>query len=142
MKNYEALELQAKAMRLVEGTELEWSFAVKFRGASIIGIHLPNDVNNYELALAIVEGKPVFVGDVLYISTRDDANYGTPLTVTNNWGVHSGWSEMTWVPPKPRTVLVELLVEDAVNYGEKPEWMLEQESIRISAACRKALEAL
>jgi hypothetical protein len=89
MKDYEALELQAKAMRLVEGTDLNWKDVIRLHSEVIYsGLF---DLNGYkprecELAFAIVEGKPV------------------------------------WLPPKPKTVLVELLAEMERSNDVRYRW--------------------
>ena len=63
MKNYEALELQAKAMRMVEGTGINWKDVIRLHSRIIYNGRY--DLDGYkpeecELALTIVEGKPVF----------------------------------------------------------------------------------
>ena len=135
MKPYEALELQAKAMRLVEGTELEWQSAIRVKS-----IHykewvyssswdFDGYIGDYELALAIVENRPVFKGDKLY-SKLNGREYEVNTKVSDS-------QNFSWNPPKPRTVMVELLVEDAeymCNRNHSPD--------RISTACRKALGEL
>ena len=88
------------------------------------------DPNLFEFPIAVVEGKPVFVGDVLYC--QGDKVIVNPNTCsfrhTNNW---------SWNPPKPKTVMVELLVEDADYWST-----CYAVNDRINAACRKALEEL
>jgi hypothetical protein len=139
MKNYEALELQAKAMRLVEGTGLNWNEVIRLHSRIIYNGRY--DLNGYkpgdcELALTIVEGKPVFNGDVLYTKingcthTIDQYNYD--------------FANYSWNPPKPKTVLVEMLVVDAevmvstFSCFEDAEYAVG----RVSASCRKALGEL
>ena len=65
---------------------------------------------DYEFPLAVVEGKPVFVGDELYHSivgkcraSTDCAEIGGMLIGEDNVRCFS------WNPPKPKTVMVELL---------------------------------
>ena len=143
MKNYEALELQAKVMRLVEGTELEWRQAIRIDdnvGSYFLELE-KYSIKGVKLALAIVEGKPVFNGDKLLSNLN-----GREYTITHKFSDIKEWS---WNPPKPRTVMVELLVEDAefwsrykFNSELNGNMQLFQPSNRFYAACSKALEAL
>jgi hypothetical protein len=132
MKNYEALELQAKAMRLVEGTELKWWQCIKYLGNvhCSTGFSFLDPSNYYELALAIVEGKPVFNLDRLFYK-------GHPYIAGKaaDFSCKSDWS---WLPQKPKTVLVELPYQSAVNAVEKKQ----VDYSGYFYACRKALEAL
>jgi len=85
---------------------------------------------DYEFPLAVVEGKPVFVGDKLY----DNQGVLKTMYATDDreWIANT----TSWNPPNPKTVMVELLVEDAKNLQEYGiTW-------RISESCRKALEEL
>lgn len=96
----------------------------------------------YEFPLAVVEGKPVFVGDELYwksgsiyqavkIHHKEDHFFvSVNLTVFPI-------NEATWNPPKPKTVMVELLREDAEHLVAVEEYF---SSTRVAAACRKALD--
>ena len=137
MKNYEALELQAKAMRLVEGTELNWWCVIRRKGTVLPFTYEPSfnqHISEYELALAIVEGKPVFKDDYIWYE-----GYSVAQRVDAIWFNETTAKECSWSPPKPRTVLVELLVED-VKFWQRCQ--LTHESPRLAAACRKALETL
>lgn len=101
----------------------------------------------WQFAIAEVEGKPVFIGDKLWNVPNNFkfvANYikeqheGLSIwsNVTNSVGQSGGLvSDMSWNPPKPKTVMVEILVEDAryvANTGAI--------SLPMVAACKKALE--
>jgi len=78
---------------------------------------------NYEFPLAVVEGKPVFVGDELWNVPNGFKFTVARKTCVNdelclwNDAVHGsigGWlSDMSWNPPKPKTVMVELMREEA-----------------------------
>jgi len=85
--------------------------------------------NDWEFPLAVVEGKPVFVGDELYLD-------GNKIKTWNGMdiGCLPRWS---WNPPKPKTVMVELLVEDAERCAKQ-----SYDFASIADACRKALESL
>jgi hypothetical protein len=47
-------------------------------------------------------------------------------------------TEWSWNPPKPKTVLVELLYEDAMRYAEDHEYTYYADQ-RLMAACKKAI---
>ena len=64
------------------------------------------DRYTYEFPLAVVEGKPVFSDSVLY----DKAGYAVVAGLC--WG-NNKWNGLSFTPPKPKTVTVELLREDA-----------------------------
>jgi len=91
--------------------------------------------STYEFPLAVVEGKPVFTGDELYNSD----GYGSCI-VDSTWDHKSKyWSNHSWNPPKPATVMVEILREDAdvlANFYAKD---MTGKFGRILEACRKAL---
>jgi hypothetical protein len=63
-----------------------------------------------EFPLAVIEGKPVFVGDELYI----DNNY-KKIKITEHTAP-SILPRCSWNPPKPKTVIVELLIDDAYKF--------------------------
>lgn len=100
--------------------------------------------NIYEFPLAVVEGKPVFEGDELW-NVPNNFKFKVK-SIENEWcGVkpcligednRCGWVEdCSWNPPKPKTIMVELTVEQA-ELGEKLGLTTD-----IASACRKALEA-
>jgi len=67
-KYSDLLRKQADMMDMVEGTELDWWDCVKFKGEMLNEIELKSWDNpqDYEFAVILVEGKPVFIGDMLY----------------------------------------------------------------------------
>lgn len=97
-----------------------------------------SDAHKYEFPLAVVEGKPVFVGDELYdeYGRKQIAEWckGGVLYASGLGYTLGTWS---WKPPKPKTVMVELLVEDAEYLKEH---FVSCTNIHISAS--KALENL
>jgi hypothetical protein len=91
--------------------------------------------HSYEFPLSVVEGKPAFVGDVLYDEQgrrwiADDENFATGVDKT----LWYGYNKMSWNPPKPKTVMVELLREDA-------ERLANCAPCEAMKAIKKALEA-
>lgn len=108
----------------------------KFDGISynIKGIAI-NDYSpeRFEFPLAVVEGKPVFVGDELYCNdikvVIGDCDKGFLLP------------QYSWNPPKPKTVMVELLREDAeIVLGTLSMYPLCASVNRAEEAISKALE--
>jgi hypothetical protein len=101
--------------------------------------------------LAYVDGRAVYFGDAVYsrhigkVVVIGAAQFpDTPETVhlnTKETGyVRADWC--SWNPPKPKTVMVELLREDAEFQAEAYEDInSKSKSARIAAACRKALES-
>ena len=97
--------------------------------------------SEYELPLAVVEGKPVFIGDELY------CKYPGCLTCTDT-GVSKfkategdDYEFASWNPPKPKTVMVELLREDAEYIIKITKKRPTEKYVidRVGAACRQAL---
>lgn len=103
------------------------------------------DPQRYEFPIAVVECKPVFVGDVLWnipnnfyftVARTSNINYLTCLWNDGKNGVIGGCvSDMSWNPPKSKTVMVELLIE-SVEYFATGNGASES----LKMACRKALE--
>lgn len=98
-------------------------------------------IQEYEFPLAVVEGKPVFVGDELY-SMRS----GKKIVIGNSLSgscFGADWvAVVSWLPPKSRTVMVELLREDAEYLSRTAQERLTTVYAidRAGMACRKALE--
>ena len=84
-----------------------------------------DDLAKWEFPIAVVEGKAVFVGDELWV-------HGAKKIISCAADVCG----CSWLPPKPRTGMVELLREDAQNIASDTLW-----NDRISNACKKALDA-
>lgn len=104
-------------------------------------------ISDYEFPLAVVEGKPVFVGDELYGNEscaiqnqrKVIAKYFRNGCVVMENGGWYATKAISWNPPKPKTVTVELLREDASHLAGVPYTPSCNDS-RIAEACRKALE--
>lgn len=133
MNKIDSLELELKARKMVEGIELNWWNVIRN-----IGDHYFNPARfiehprtAYELALGIIEVKPVWEGDIIY--TAD----GKACRAQRHYEYPGSWS---WNPPAPKTAMVELpveVVEDAAKW--EPGYSSEIYST-IGEACRKALE--
>ena len=92
--------------------------------------------NKYRVALAFVEGKPVFEGDKLYYP---DGNYLLAAIDVPLSQKEGGMYDLSWNPPKPKTVTIEIS-------GECAEWLIDisalsnKHTLELSKAAKKALE--
>ena len=94
--------------------------------------------DDYKFALGVVEGKPVFEGDELY------GYGGVKFTVPSEWKHHDTEQfKCSWNPPKPKTIMIELLVYD-VELIARLSHTGDNVSIfeNVTEACRKALDSL
>lgn len=130
MTKIEALELELKARKMVEGTELDWTEVLHHKRLEHTPIALEHyELSDIELALGIIEGKPVWEGDELYYHEyKVQANkHHEPCLI--------GWS---WNPPAPKTIMVELDYDVVVHTaGLRPDI-----APALTKACRKALEEM
>jgi hypothetical protein len=109
-------EAAAKVMRMCEGTVVKWWECIKFEGLQCnkIGFQpLFNDnADKYEFALAIIEGRPVFVGDELYDRSGSKFKALSLIESENESGIEGSSDEFnggvyeeinccSWNPPKP-----------------------------------------
>lgn len=99
-------------MQCIKNTKEEWreSYPPAFTSPT-----------EWNFAIAIVEGKPVFIGDTLYNSNGDrfvvtglcNAETAFAHTEPTNGDYYAAnIATATWNPPKPKTVMVELSIED------------------------------
>lgn len=132
MKEIEAQRLKLAAMELVEGTELKWEDVIRHkpRKEALKARLEMFCIGDIELALGIVEGKPVWEGDQIY------NHYGKAVAHEED-RERLDWSRCSWLPPKPNTAMVELLVTDVEMYVNA-----EFCGKRLSEACRKTLAEL
>lgn len=137
MTEIEKLEAQIKCMKMVDGTGLKWWEVVKINGHRVYDrVDFSWDSTAYTFALGVLEGKPVWSVAVLY---REDGISAEASTLMN---LSSGrWS---WAPPKPKTVMVELLVADAVEFAARVDHLsgltpVKGNSRNIAKAFREAL---
>lgn len=69
----------------------------------------------YIFALGVVEGKGVFKGDKFWSAASGneyiaDTYYGDSIITTSGIGMCT--INLSWQPPKPKTVMIELLLDD------------------------------
>ena len=98
----------AEIIKMCQGTALEntpW-LCVRFNGGEFNG-HPRFDtlVENYQFAIAILEGRPVFVGDSLYHPSGAKWIVGDTDDLTG----------MPWQPPKPKRRIVLEETEERNN---------------------------
>ena len=145
-------ELYLEAAR-VAGLEEQYPgiYPIKFRGRLYSSASLTlgiikwmHHIDEIEFALAIVENKPCFRGDELWSLPNNFkfiADHTNDIGIWNKSlnGLSNGarFTECSWNPPKPRTVMVEMELTD-VQYIANTGAI----SIPCFNACRKALEEL
>lgn len=142
MNKIEALELELAARKMVKGTGLDWTAVIRHHSKR----NLADRVEEYstadvELALGIVEGMQAWKGDTAYWTDNRGETCQIVVGRLNNFNC-PGWS---WNPPAPKTVMVELTVEDAEYYADETEISIMRVIkmiARRAEACRKALEGL
>ena len=130
----------ARVAKLIEGTKLTIGDAVKICG-HVYGRGYPafdtGNAKDYEFALAIVDGRPAFRNDWIYFK-------GEKYSANDQLFKHEALSNFSWNPPKPRTVMVELLREDAErckeHFGKCYSYSDGEYTVRVFIACQKALE--
>ena len=137
-------EAAAKMMRMCD--EAGVNYQIKFDGIEIninqkLSVLTDYSSHRIEFPLSIVEGRPVFVGDELYIedgrklpcvNIRNDV---FELDAGNGWRCYPRNDHVSWNPPKPKTVMVELLREDAEELAKVVTF-----EGRIASAAKKALD--
>jgi len=146
MKKSDLHREYARVIDMCEGTGVIPFQAVKYRGTlSKYFLEFSHPTEDYEFPLAIVESKPVFRGDKLYnrngseFTAHKITKFGTGAIVNEGELIGDVPKFCSWTPPKPATITVELLREDAEDIRM---WPLQQyESLRnIKEACEKALK--
>lgn len=93
----------ARVSKMIEGKRIELSSCVKLDGALCHGI-IPSFVNEpelYEFALAIVEDKPCYVGDVLYSDRGEKAIIKEDGLAYFENGSTNNLDILSWNKPKP-----------------------------------------
>lgn len=93
----------------------------------------------YEFPLAVIEGKLVWPDDIVYHS--DGLRY-LAKDVFNNPHVNLAPECLSLSPPKPKTIMVELLVGDAQKMANAASERLSNDYAydRVGLACKKALQ--
>lgn len=120
MKQSDLFRKYARMIDMCEGTAVKPWWCVKMDGLQFNDEcgkpKFDDNPDAYTFAIAIVEGKPVFKGDELYAYNRKliaHSCYNTQKIYLSGGRVLADITMLSWNPPKPSTVLVELLLEDA-----------------------------
>ena len=104
MKRSDLFREYARVIDMCEGTEVDLSRCVKVDGKewgriAIHDIKFDTLPEYYDFALAIVEGKPVFKGDKIYLRDGRLYDWVTPAAIDN----------LTWTKPRTFTLNGEVL---------------------------------
>lgn len=141
MKQSELLRKIADAMDMAEKYGIcDWRKLVQIKqNDNFVALEL-NTISDdycYRFPLGVVEGKPVFEGDTLWHCNREfTADGHLPDYVLDM----KNPSELSWNPPKPKTLTVELLREDAEKLSGINTNVVTPVYANLAKACRKALE--
>lgn len=139
VKPIDAIRLQLTAMELVEGTELDWWEVMRSRSWRFVFRGPPkftDKLEDYELAIGIIEGKPVWEDDKYY------DRHGFECIAAKYWRfTDTYWATCTWLPPATKTAPVYLLVEDMQEFAKHCRSCYPHIR-RIQEACRKTLEGM
>ena len=126
----------ANWLDMCEGTEVDVNSGWKCGGYSAAASpSFQGKFSDYEIAISIVENKPVFIGDVLYSLTN-----GGKYEAVNLYKYTS--KDYSWNPPKPKpkTAMVELLMGDIEYWSGLHGEYTSPHSRRFYSACLKTLE--
>lgn len=140
MTELEIAKLKVKCMEMVEGTNLKWWNVLKFRLVYNIWEILHSEpkfnwgADDYKLAIAVVEGKPVWEGDTLYFN-------GEKCTIKQTTRALCSMHLWSWNPPQPKTLTIELPIADIRYWGSYPN-QVHPESARLYEACCNAVRRL
>jgi len=98
----------------------------------------------YRASLAIVEGKPVFEGDVLYCTAehcwicRQNGTSKFIVGDKSTGGVGPNFDKATWTPPKPKTITVTIPYDAAKEFSVQTFW--NNQFIDIQNAIKEAIK--
>lgn len=138
MTELEVTRLKLKALEMVEGTNLLWSDVIRHKATKekkwslFTGYILAYDLDDVELALGIVEGRPVWFGDTIWHSHYGEIILGVSTVLLAKDNAHC----FSWNQAKPKTVMVELPIRLAQCYADNSHGA----AYELSDACRKALK--
>lgn len=137
MKKSDALRKEAELRDMVEGTGLEWWKCVKYLGRhGNVEWYFDAPDDHYAFALAVVEGKPVFPSDLLWFN-----GYPAAQRADASWLNPTSAQRASWNPLKPKTITVELTVEDAKIWaGCTGLSGYPEVNSRLYAACAKSFK--
>ena len=142
-KSSELHRAWANWLEMCEGTEVNVNSGWKCGGGDA-AFHSPSfqgKFSDYEIAIGIVENKSVFIGDELYNMFGNKIIASAEGFTWYNKETFNSWlKSISWNPPKPKTAMVELLVEDIKKLATCDGFYKFEN--RLYEACRKTLEEL
>jgi hypothetical protein len=119
----ELFEAAAKMMRMCDDAGIDHTYKVGMHKLlfSSKNLSFNEEPSSYEFPLAIIEGRPVFVGDELWYKKGYKIKIAgvdciSGFIAAGKDGYFS-IDSLSWNPPKPRTVMVEMLREDAEEHA-------------------------
>jgi len=140
----------ARVIDMCEGTGLEQFDCMKYMGRIYRdhnGSRNPSfdrPASEFSFALAIVEGKPVFEGDVLYCTAehcwicRQNGTSKFIVGDKSTGGVGPNFDKATWTPPKPKTITVTIPYDAAKEFSVQTFW--NNQFIDIQNAIKEAIK--
>ena len=114
----------ARVIDMCEGAGIDPRLCWKYSGVIQSCSPLLNGTpEEYEFALAIVEGKPVFEGDVLYfdgtcVAADIVVHRATADYIVDQKGGCWSIDKLHWTPPKPKTITVTIPRPDNVTWND------------------------
>lgn len=136
MTKIEALELELNARKMVEGAELDWWDVIKLSNRVCEDPpHFTLGKGDYELALGIVEGKPVWVNIELFSKLNGRTYNITVMPIDpQNWS----WNppDWSWNSPAPKTSSIR----DRLSANANDFDTIVSELLAENDALHKALE--
>ena len=145
-KSSELHRAWAAWLDMCEGTEVGVNSGWKCGGGDA-AFHSPSfqgKFSDYEIAIGIVENKPVFIGDELYNHKGDKLQASVMGFTWHGKEARNSWlKSLSWSQPKPKTAMVELSLENISFFASLTPFIAEtQHWGNFYAACRKTLETL
>lgn len=148
----ELFEAVARVCKIAEENDITdwWRGSWKYPGSRDVYTNKPSlfsELHTYEFAIGLVEGKWVFSKDTLYRPDCvpvivDKADWDSLAIIGTDCEIYDV-KYLSWNPPKPRTVMVEMLREDAEFDAGKRQYTfaeIEEYSERKHQSAKKALE--
>jgi len=139
----------ARVIDMCEGTGLEQFDCMKYMGCIYRdhnGSRNPSfdrPASEFSFALAIVEGKPVFEGDVLYfdgtcVAADIFVHRATADCIVDQKGDCWSIDKLHWTPPKPKTITVTIPYDAAKEFSVQTFW--NNQFIAIQNAINEAMK--
>jgi hypothetical protein len=99
-KKSDLIKKYLASLMICEDAGIDTMYAVKFDGRHDISLYLSATTEHYDFCIAVVEDKPVFVGDALYLcGIKVDATAA-------RFALVSSAGDWSWNSPKPRMMTI------------------------------------